>query len=273
MKRKVEIVVLSDIHLGTFGCRAKELLNYLRSIEPEVLILNGDIIDIWQFKKSYFPESHMKVIREILKLSTHIPVHYLTGNHDEALRKYADFKIGNLQLADHLILTIRGKSHWFFHGDIFDATMKSAKWLAKLGGMGYDLLIAINCLVNWVLEKSGRERMSFSKKIKNSVKKAVSFISDFEQTAADIAISSGHQVVVCGHIHQPCIKEIHSGKGSVTYLNSGDWIENLSALEFDGKEWKLFYYDDHIPAKLKPEETREFSLSESIFFKELIPAV
>lgn len=265
MKRKLKVVVLSDVHLGTRGSRAKELLQYLRSIEPETLILNGDIIDIWQFSKSYFPKSHMKVVREILKMSTQIPVYYLTGNHDEALRKYSDFELGKLCLADKLVLELNGKKHWFFHGDVFDATMKHAKWLARLGAVGYDILIAINCAVNWGLESMGRERMSFSKKIKNSVKSAISFISAFEDTAANIAIEEGYHYVVCGHIHQPCIKQILSSKGQTTYMNSGDWIENLSALEFDGQSWNLFVYDEfEFPqdiAQIKEESKSELEFN------------
>jgi len=246
MKREVDIVVISDIHLGTYGCRAKELNRYLRSIKPGKLILNGDIIDIWQFRKRYFPSRHMQVIRQILKIAKQTPVYYITGNHDEALRKYSGMNLGNLHLLDHLELEIRGEKYWFFHGDIFDATMKNAKWLAKLGGIGYDLLIMINSMVNWVMERMGRERMSFSKKVKNSVKRAVAYISEFENTAADIAIDQGFSYVVCGHIHQPAMRKVTTARGSVCYMNSGDWIENLSALEYNHGEWSLYHFGEKI---------------------------
>jgi UDP-2,3-diacylglucosamine pyrophosphatase LpxH len=122
-KRPVEIVVLSDIHLGTYGCHSKELLRYLKSIDPKMIILNGDIIDIWQFNKSYFPESHTKVLRRFLKyVSADIPVYYLTGNHDEMLRKFADFEMGSLKLQNKLVLELDGKKAWFFHGDVFDVS-------------------------------------------------------------------------------------------------------------------------------------------------------
>lgn len=242
-KRPVEILVLSDIHLGTYGCHAKELLHYLKSIKPGMIILNGDIIDIWQFSKKYFPESHMKVLRKIMKfVSNDTPVYYLTGNHDELLRKFADFELGTLQLKNKLLLNIDDKKAWIFHGDVFDVTMQYSKWLAKLGAIGYDSLIHINTLINWVLQKFGKERMSLSKKIKNSVKNAVKFINDFENTAAEIAIEKGYDFVICGHIHQPEIKKIKTDKGEVTYLNSGDWIENLSALEYNNGEWRIFEY-------------------------------
>ena len=243
MRRDVDIVVISDLHLGTYGCKAKELRQYLNSIQPKMLILNGDIIDIWSFKKRYFPEDHMHVVKQIIKWSAKIPVYYITGNHDEALRKYAEFNLGHLHLVNNLELEINGERYWFFHGDIFDASMNYAKWLAKLGGAGYDLLIATNNLLNWVLQKMGRNRMSFSKRIKNSVKKAVKYISDFEATAASIAIEKKFDYVVCGHIHQAQLREIKQDHGSVTYMNSGDWVENLSALEFHRETWQLYRYE------------------------------
>lgn len=246
MKRKVDILVISDLHLGTYGCRAKELVEYLRSIKPAMVILNGDIIDIWQFKKSYFPASHMKVLKRLLKLAAKVPVYYITGNHDEALRRYSPAELGQLRLVDRLELTVEGERYWFFHGDVFDASMEHAKWLAKLGGSGYDLLIRINNLVNWVLERTGRPRMSFSKRIKQSVKRAVAYIADFEETAAAIAIHEGFQHVVCGHIHQPQMRRITTSKGSVRYMNSGDWIEHMSALEFVNGKWSLYVHGEPI---------------------------
>lgn len=243
MKRHVDILVLSDLHLGSYGCRAAELLDYLRTISPDMVVLNGDIIDIWAFNKRYFPKDHMRVVQKLLKWSAKMPVHYITGNHDEALRRYGPAQLGHLHLVDRLVLDIDGRSHWFFHGDIFDATMKNAKWLAKLGGFGYDMLIRLNHMVNLALVFFGKPRMSFSKKVKDSVKSAVNFISDFEQTMAGIALDEGHQVVVCGHIHQPAMREIHTAQGSIMYLNSGDWIENLSALEYTAGQWRLYRHD------------------------------
>ncbi len=244
-KRKLKLAVLSDIHLGTYGCRAKAVNNYLKSIDPEILVLNGDIIDIWQFNKRYWPESHMKVVQRIFKmLGNGTKVYYLTGNHDEMLRKFTDFKMGNLEIRDKLVLNLDGKKAWIFHGDVFDITMKSSKWLAKLGAVGYDTLIMINALVNVVSEKMGRGKVSLSKKVKNSVKQAVKFIDDFEQTAIDIAIENEYDFVVCGHIHQPAKRECTNEKGTTTYLNSGDWIENLTALEYDAGVWTIYQHPD-----------------------------
>ena len=243
-RRAVDLVVISDVHLGTYGCHSKELLNYLKSIQPKTLVLNGDIIDIWQFKKSYWPESHMKVIRQILKfVSNGVPVHYLTGNHDEMLRKFDDFHLGSFNIKNKLVLELGEERAWIFHGDVFDVTMQYSKWLAKLGAIGYDSLILLNSFVNWVLTLLKREKMSFSKKVKASFKNAVKFINSFEQTAAELAIDKGYQFVICGHIHQPEIRTITTDKGSVTYLNSGDWVENLSALEYHNGEWVIYKYD------------------------------
>lgn len=250
-KRHLDVVVISDVHLGTYGCHATELVNYLKRISPKLLILNGDIIDGWQFNKRYFPLAHIQVIKEIMHLlSEGTRVVYITGNHDEMLRQYSDLQMGNFQLTDKLVLEIDGKKTWIFHGDVFDATTKgSAKIIAKLGGKGYDLLILLNRLVNTILKVFGQEKMSLSKKIKNGVKKAVSWIQDFEQTAAELAIEKEYDYVICGHIHQPQKRTIKSKDGEVVYLNSGDWIENLTALELEAGEWNIYQYDEKQFAK------------------------
>ncbi|MCX2473164.1 UDP-2,3-diacylglucosamine diphosphatase [Pedobacter sp. MC2016-05] len=243
-KRTIDVVVISDVHLGTYGCHAKELLKYLKSIKPKTLILNGDIIDIWQFSKSYWPESHMKVIRKLMKfVSEGVQVYYLTGNHDEMLRKFDGMDVGSFHLQNKLILEIDGKKAWFFHGDVFDVTMQHSKWLAKMGAVGYDTLILINSFVNWILTAFGREKMSFSKKIKAKFKDAVKFINSFEQTAAELAIEKGYNYVVCGHIHQAEKRNITTEDGGVTYLNSGDWVESLTALEYQDQNWSIFKYN------------------------------
>lgn len=242
-KRLLEIVIISDVHLGTYGCHAKELLHYLQSIKPKTLILNGDIIDIWQFRKSYFPKSHLKVIKKIIDLASKgTKVYYITGNHDEMLRKFSDFQLGNIALLDKLVLDIDGKKAWIFHGDVFDSSVQHAKWIAKLGSKGYDYLILLNRLINWILLKLKKEPYSLSKRIKASVKKAVKFIGDFEKTATDLGIDNQYDYVICGHIHEPKIKTVRNAKGSITYLNSGDWIENLTALEYNKKRWKIYQH-------------------------------
>jgi UDP-2,3-diacylglucosamine pyrophosphatase LpxH len=251
-KREVDVVVISDVHLGTYGCRAKELLKYLKSIKPKTLILNGDIIDIWQFSKRYWPESHMKILRKIMKFVVEgVQVHYLTGNHDELLRKFADMHLGTFHLQNKVVLELDGKKAWFFHGDVFDVTMQHSKWLAKMGAVGYDSLILINSFVNWCLALFGKQKMSFSQKVKSKFKNAVKFINKFEQTAAELAIEKGYHYVVCGHIHHPEMTTIKTDEGEVVYLNSGDWVESLTALEYHHKEWKIVKYK---PSDFKQEE-------------------
>jgi len=244
-KRHVDVVVISDLHLGTYGCHAKEIVNYLQSISPNLLILNGDIVDGWQFSKSYFPAAHLEVINEIFNLQHNgTRVVYITGNHDEFLRRYSDLNIGNFQLTDKLIIEIDGKLTWIFHGDVFDNTTKgSARLLAKLGGKGYDMLILVNRFINFSLQKIGKDKISFSKKIKNSVKEAIKYINDFEQIAASLAIEHKYDYVICGHIHQPQQKVITNKHGKVIYLNSGDWIENLTSLEYYDHSWHIYHYN------------------------------
>lgn len=259
-KRDVEIVILSDIHLGTYGCHATELVAYLKSVRPKLLILNGDIIDGWAFSKRYFPNSHMAVISEIFRMmQKDTKVIYITGNHDEFLRKYTDLSMGNLFLTDKYLLEIDGKKHWIFHGDIFDHTTKGgAKIIAKIGGIGYDWLILLNRAINWFLDSIGRQKVSLSKKIKNSVKKAVKFIADFEEKAIELAIDNHYEYVICGHIHMPSDREVVTEKGKTHYLNSGDWIENLSWLEYNEGKWSLNFFDE---TKFKKPEIETYDMS------------
>ncbi len=273
-RRKVDLVVISDVHLGTYGCHAKELLNYLKSIQPKIVVLNGDIIDIWQFKKSYWPKSHMRVIKHIIGWITNgVEVHYITGNHDEMLRRFVNFKINSFSIQNKVVLELNGKKAWFFHGDVFDVTMQYSKLLTKLGAVGYDMLILLNGGVNFVSKSLGKGKISLSKKIKDSVKSAVKFINNFEQTAADIAVESGFDYVVCGHIHQPKIEAYENRNGEVTYLNSGDWIENLTALEFHKNMWRIYRYDESQFVKARTSKTKDDDIIEKSnkeIFKELL---
>ena len=272
-KRKVEIVVISDVHLGTYGCKAKELVNYLEGIQPKILVLNGDIIDIWQFSKHYFPETHMRVIKTIIAmLANGTEVHYITGNHDEMLRKFKGFQLSNFKIVNKLVLPLKTGKAWFFHGDVFDNTMKHAKWIAKLGGKGYDLLILINNVVNWVSTRLGKGRISLSKKVKDSVKGVSNFVSWFEETASEIAIENGYTYVICGHIHQPKIMNYMSKGGEqVTYLNSGDWVENMTALEYNKDKWVIYHHK--FLEKNINLVNRESSLNEALNYENLFNEV
>lgn len=276
MKRKVDLVVISDVHLGTYGCKAEELLSYLKTIKPKKLILNGDFIDIWQFKKSYFPPAHLEIIKYILNLSLKgTEVIYITGNHDEFLRKFPMMHFGNIKIVDKLLLEFDQKKVWIFHGDVFDLSIKHSKWIAKLGGIGYDYLIRLNNSTNWILGKFGREKYSFSKKIKNSVKKAVKFIRDFEQTAAELAIEKQYDYVICGHIHHPQIRKIKTSKGQCVYMNSGDWIENLTSLEFHKGLWKIYHHESKMFEYEKEDDWLKNELLEQdeLMFQQLLDSV
>ena len=246
MKRAVDIVVLSDLHLGTYGCHARELLNYLKSVQPRTLVLNGDIIDMWYFKKSYFPKEHFEVVRRLMKMAvTGTKVYYLTGNHDDVLRKFGEMTFGMIHLRNKLVFQVDGKTHWVFHGDVFDASIHRARWLAKLGGEGYDLLIRINRGINRLRRLFGFGPVSFAARVKKGVKGAVRYISDFEDTAIQLAAEKGYDYVLCGHIHRPQMRDVTAANGrTVTYLNSGDWVEHLTALEFAHGNWSIYQYDE-----------------------------
>jgi UDP-2,3-diacylglucosamine pyrophosphatase LpxH len=257
-KRPVDVVVVSDLHLGTYACRAREFVTYLKSISPRLLILNGDIIDGWQFSKHYFPGVHMEVIQEILALlSSGIRVIYITGNHDELLRRYSDLQVGNFQLTDKIVIGINGKTTWIFHGDVFDHTTKGqAKLWTKLGSNGYASLLAINGFINRLMKLAGKKKLSLSKKIMEQFHRRMVNIDAFETMIAELAIEKKYDSVICGHIHQPQKRLVKTDKGFVTYLNSGDWVEHLTALEYHDDDWHIYTYDganmkaaDQQPAK------------------------
>lgn len=259
VSRQVELVCISDVHLGTFGSKAEALLSYLKSIQPKTLILNGDIFDIWQFKKSYFPATHMKVLKQLCNIMAKgSKVYYITGNHDEMLRKFNGFRLGNFQIVNHITLELNQKKVWFFHGDIFDIVIQNKRWLAKLGAISYDTLILLNAFINKVTHLLGKGPVQFSKRIKDKVKKSKKYIGEFEQSAAIQGLKRGVDYIVCGHIHKPEMREIQVDKNKIMYLNSGDWVENYSALEFNNNQWSLYYHDfsstqemDLLPAREK----------------------
>lgn len=261
MKRELDIVIISDVHLGTYGCHAKELLAYLKSIKTETLVLNGDFIDMWQFRKRYFPKEHIQVLQRILKMASKgTKVYYITGNHDDALRRYSDFSSGNIHLRDKLLLQLKGQTYWIFHGDIFDVFIKYSPFISKLGGKGYDWLILLNRFINRVREAMGKPRMSFAKRVKSSVKEAIKFIGDFEDTAIQLAAEHEYDYVVCGHIHRAQMRSQDVNGHRVTYLNSGDWVESLTALEYKWGRWSIYEYDEahyqYVNPKLRVKEVQ-----------------
>ena len=270
--RNVDVAIISDVHLGTYGCNASDLLRYLRSIKPKKLILNGDNIDIWQFTKRYWPSSHMQIIKHITGLlSKGTEVIYIAGNHDEMLRKFIGFRLGKFSIENKVVLNMNGKKIWVFHGDVFDITMQHSKWLAKLGAVGYDMLILLNTFANFISKLLGKGKISLSKRIKDGVKTAVKFVDDFENTAADIAISNKYDYVICGHIHQPQMRKVHNDKGSVMYLNSGDWVENLTALEYTNNDWRLYSFQEDVLAQsIKLNSTSKQELNTEHLFNDMV---
>lgn len=200
-----------------------------------------------------------------------VEVIYVTGNHDEMLRKFSDTTIGNISIVDKVVLELDGKKAWIFHGDVFDVSIQNAKWLAKLGGYGYDLLILLNRFINWCLERFGKEKYSLSKRIKNSVKSAVKYINDFEEVASELAIENRYDYVICGHIHQPKMLLKENKHGKTMYLNSGDWVENFTALEYQFKRWKIYNYNhDKLSAFFADEDIKGM---EDVELKDLIAAI
>ncbi|SDK74253.1 UDP-2,3-diacylglucosamine pyrophosphatase LpxH [Catalinimonas alkaloidigena] len=273
-KRKVEVVVISDVHLGTYGSKARQLHRYLKSIRPKILVINGDLIDIWRFSKNYWPKAHMQVVKRLFGLMADgTRVYYVTGNHDEMMRKFVGLKFGTCEIVNKVVLELKGQKAWFFHGDVFDVTMQHSKWLAQLGAVGYGMLIVLNRCVNFCSELMGRGKISLSKAIKDRVSSALKKKSEFEQTAADLAISKGYAYVICGHIHQPLIKEMANEHGKVCYLNSGDWVENMTALEYHKGDWSIYRHEDAEEADDEHEEPDLSTFDNQELFRQLMQEV
>lgn len=214
----------------------------------------------------------MMVIKHLIGLlAKDVPLYYIPGNHDEMLRRFKGFRLGSLQISNKLLLKVDGQHVWIFHGDVFDVVMKHSKWLAKLGAVGYDTLILINRFVNFFSEKMGRGKISLSKKVKNSVKSAVKFINQFEDTVCNIAAENGYKYVVCGHIHQPEIKNMQTDHGEVVYMNSGDWIENLTSLEYNEGKWSIYRYaEDEAAQAIDIEKKKQIKITSKEMMAKLL---
>lgn len=235
-KKNVKTIWISDTHLGSKGCQAEKLLDFLKCHRCEKLYLVGDIIDGWRMQKTLFwPQAHTNVIRHILSKSKRkrTKVIYITGNHDEFLRKYSNTDFGNILLvdeADHT--TVDGKKLLITHGDKYDVVVRYHKWLAFLGDNAYNLLLVINRWYNTIRNKMGYDYWSLSAYLKHKVKQAVSFIGEYEEAVVNECAKRGYNGVVCGHIHHAEIKKINN----IDYYNCGDWVESCTALveSFDG---------------------------------------
>jgi UDP-2,3-diacylglucosamine pyrophosphatase LpxH len=246
-KRHVDVVVISDVHLGTSASRAAELNAYLKTIQPGMLILNGDIVDLWDFRKGYWPEAHTKVIRRILKLAVDgVPVHYITGNHDGALRRYTALCLGAVNLIDRLELDLGGRRHWFLHGDAFDLALGTGRMLSWVGAKSYDSLVTLGTAVNAVRRICGLDRVSIANAFKNNLPAARGHINRYVDCCLHAAAARGYDAVVTGHIHVPNMVSRTINGREVTYLNSGDWIDSLSALEYANGQWSIVRWNDLI---------------------------
>lgn len=229
-------IFLSDIHLGTRGCQAEILLDFLRCNESEYLYLVGDIVDGWRMRKSwYWQQSHNDVIQKVLrKARKGTKVTYIPGNHDEALRDYVDMQFGGIQVSSEAVhVTAKGERYLVIHGDEFDGVVRYAKWLALLGDWAYNVMLTVNHWFNFGRRLMGLRYWSLSAYLKGRVKNAVEFISRFEDALADEARRRDFKGVVCGHIHHAEIRDI----GGILYCNDGDWVESCTALveHFDGR--------------------------------------
>lgn len=244
LKTHFKTLVISDVHLGTSGSKARELVNFLKENTCDKLILNGDIIDGWQLKKyGTWKKKHTRFFKTVLKLMEDYDtkVIYLRGNHDDFLDQVLPFKVGNFSIRRDYMLKSKGKQYYVTHGDIFDSITTNLKWMAQLGDLGYTFLLWVNKLYNNYRNSRGLPYYSLSQVIKHKVKSAVSYVSDFETQLAEVAKIKNCDGIICGHIHQPAIKQF----GEILYLNSGDWVESLSALAQDEDgEWSLLYYNE-----------------------------
>lgn len=233
-KRKYRTVWISDIHLGTRGCNAAMLVDFLRSIDCQTLYLVGDIVDGWRLRKGwYWPDAHNEVVRRVLKMAHRgTRVVFIAGNHDEMLRDYAGMNFGGVELALEAVhVTADGRRLLVTHGDSFDGVVLYARWLAFLGDKAYSLLLRANILFNAVRRRLKLPYWSLSAYMKKRVKNAVQYVCSYEEAVAHEALNRGLDGIVCGHIHSAEIRQI----GGITYYNDGDWVESCTALAEDAQ--------------------------------------
>jgi UDP-2,3-diacylglucosamine pyrophosphatase LpxH len=222
-------IFISDLHLGTPGCQAEALLDFLKEHESDYLYLVGDIIDGWQLRRRwYWPQAHNDVIQKLLrKARKGTRVIYVPGNHDEFARHFLDHHFGGIEVLDEAVhQTADGRKLWVIHGDYFDAVVQQAKWLAYVGDYLYEFTLKLNRYLNNLRGRMGLPYWSLSAYLKHKVKKALNYVTDFENAVAHEAAKHGYQGVVCGHIHRAEIRDVNG----VLYCNDGDWVESRSAL-------------------------------------------
>ena len=226
---RLRTVWISDLHLGTPGCQAQAVLHFLKHVECETLFLVGDIIDGWQLRRTwYWPQAHNDVVQKLLrKARKGTRVIFVPGNHDEFARRYIDHNFGGVDVVDEWIhTTADGRRLWVTHGDLYDGVIQCAKWLAYVGDSAYEMTLKVNRWLNALRARLGLPYWSLSKVLKQRVKRAVSYIGEFENAVAREALKRGVHGVVCGHIHHAELRQIDG----VLYANDGDWVESLTAL-------------------------------------------
>ncbi len=256
---KVSTIVLSDIHIGSEHSKVKELVAFLKTIQCDKLILNGDILDGWKLKRNplgKWKTSYTKLIKVVMKKMErdNTQVIYVRGNHDDFLDKVIPLQFSQVSVVSDYIHESHGRKYYVTHGDIFDNITTNMVWLAKLGDVGYTFLLWTNRMLNLWRQRSGKPYYSFSQSIKHKVKSAVSYISDFERELTQLAENRHLDGIICGHIHQPA----NTHYGHIHYLNSGDWVESLSALiEYEDGEWDIFYFKDKLEEGVDPIESWE----------------
>ena len=233
---KHQAIIVSDLHLGTKDSKAEEFIEFIEKNPTDLLILNGDIVDGWALNRgTKWKKQHTKVISKLLQLSNKTRIIWIRGNHDEFIQEFIGTHLGAIEIREDYKLDINNtmESYYIFHGDVIDVFITKYKWLSKIGSVGYDFALWLNRVYNTYRKWRKLPYISISQKIKESVKVATNYVNDFEVTALSMATKKGCNGVICGHIHQPADRMINGHR----YLNSGDWIENMSAIlvDYDGK--------------------------------------
>jgi UDP-2,3-diacylglucosamine pyrophosphatase LpxH len=231
---KYQAIVVSDLHLGTKDSKAEEFIEFIEKHPTPLLILNGDIVDGWALNRgTKWKKQHTKVISKLLQLSNTTRIIWIRGNHDEFIQEFIGTHLGAIEIREDYKLDIYNtmESYYIFHGDVVDIFITKYKWLSKIGSIGYDFALTLNRWYNTYRKWRKLPYQSISQKIKSGVKAATNYINDFETTALSMAVKKGCNGVMCGHIHQPEDRIINGHR----YLNSGDWVENMSAILIDNK--------------------------------------
>lgn len=242
---KYQAIIVSDLHLGTKDSKAEEFIEFIESHPTDLLILNGDIVDGWALNRgTKWKKQHTKVISKLLHLSNTTRIIWIRGNHDEFIQEFIGTHLGAIEIREDYKLDINNsiESYYIFHGDVIDVFITKYKWLSKIGAIGYDFALWLNRVYNTYRRWRKLPYISISQKIKESVKVATNYVNDFEVTALSMATKKGCNGVICGHIHQPADRMI----GGKRYLNSGDWIENMSAICIDNIGKIYLYESKHL---------------------------